>query len=194
MKTSINLFSVFSSLVLFAYPSFVKAFDLNCSTESVILYLDGPFMQSLNELGTFMDEVCNKKINGGNGICSLSNSSNATAIHWKVTFNWTTLKQEEHTLATKDACEQAGGKLITPTFEIGYGPGFNYSEYFSDTNVENNAIDNPSMDQYLDILLIDSPECVGKETCNNETVITKYLKEDYYYGVNIYNFTMYGLE
>ena len=108
--------------------------------------------------------------------------------------NWTTLRNDEHVLEYKDKCEQAGGKYITPNFAIGYGPGFNYSYFFRDTNVENDAIDNPSMNQYLDILHIYSPECIGKETCNNETVITKYLKDWYYYGVDMNNFTMYGLE
>lgn len=87
---------------------------------------------------------------------------------------------------------QADGKLITPTFEIGFGPGFNNTDYFSESNLELTTID-PSIDQYLATLSIAHPECVGKETCNNETVIAEFLKDWYYFGVDIYNFTMYGL-
>ena len=58
MKTSITLFSVLSSLVLFAYLSFVRAFDLNCSTESAILNINGPYVEALVGLIDVMNEVC----------------------------------------------------------------------------------------------------------------------------------------
>mmetsp|Transcript_29242 Transcript_29242/g.41852 ORF Transcript_29242/g.41852 Transcript_29242/m.41852 type:complete len:95 (+) Transcript_29242:1638-1922(+) len=90
---------------------------------------NAPFIDASDQLGHYQYmKLCNKKTtdegNGvqGNGGCSISISSKSTAIHWKVTTNWTSFLDKEPTTAVEEAREQAGGRFITPTFEIGHGP------------------------------------------------------------------------
>mmetsp|Transcript_23633 Transcript_23633/g.33894 ORF Transcript_23633/g.33894 Transcript_23633/m.33894 type:complete len:173 (+) Transcript_23633:86-604(+) len=166
--------------------------DFNCSTDSMLLYSNTNSSWANDKMVMEMQQKCINDINNKTQhVCSYSNSSNTTEIHWNLIFTWPTFEVDELTKSMEKKCEKVVGTVIKPSFQIGFS-GFKYTDYATLHGMELFQIDQA---QFLDIPVNGGPKCIALASCQNSTDIVEFVKANWaaYYGLDVYNFTMYDI-
>jgi hypothetical protein len=165
-------------LLMTTFLSFSKSLDMNCTTESFMLYNDTEFAKADMKKGLFMNTACNQTT--PNHMCSSSYSTDNAGNHAKATMNMTSAEADQIRYDYKIACKEAGGQIVLCSFDIGlHGEKMNYWDM-----------------KTLDVFIVGYPECVGLSTCNNQTAVGDYIKAgwEYFFNASTYNFTLYEVK
>lgn len=157
------------------FPSFSKSLEMDCVTESFMLYNDTQFAEADMKKGLFMVAACNQTT--PNHLCSTSHKA---GFHGKATMNMTAAEADQIRHDYKIACERAGGQIVLCSFDIALkSDNMNYWDI-----------------QIMEVSIEGYPECVGLKTCNNQTAVVGYIKAgwEYFFNASTYNFTLFDVK
>ncbi len=160
---------------LATFPNFLSSLDLNCTTESFMLFDDTEYDEANWNKSKYMFDMCDK--GQANNVCTCTNTTNGTRIHGKAIINMTSTEAEKIRNELKSACHKAGGQFVLETFDIGLK-----SDKMNFYDVET-----------LDVSITGHPDCVGFTTCKNATDVGDFLKYGwaYFFNASVYNFSIY---
>jgi len=149
-------------LLLVAVPA-VKIMDFNCSTDSMLLYSNTNFSRANDKMVMEMQQKCINDINNKtNDVCSSSNPSNETEIHWNLIFTWPTVEVDELTKQWKRYVRKSVEQSSSHRFKLAF--------------LGSTILITPRYTVWSSSLSI--------RPCRNFLI---------FYGLNVYNFTMYDI-
>jgi hypothetical protein len=174
-----------SFFFLFAFPSYLKAMELNCTSESMLLFTNlaygNAYMRYYNYV---IDQWYTEE---ANDICSWSNMTMGATSHWTININLKTAGDDEFPKALESKCKYAGGIVAKATYDVGV-MGTNFT-YYKDMGLD------PAAFYVVDFSVMDDIVCVGPTACKNSTDVGEFIKYGWalYTGVDVYNFTLHNV-
>lgn len=185
ISSLLALFSILTSLT--------NALASNCSAATDMLINSNQVLEEAHiEQAYYVMSSCSPQ---PNNVCSMCNETDGGGnFHLKATIDMNVTEAYDINKKFDNACKNAGGLLVSESFDIGLKNDGDYLQYYS--SEEETYVNSYYFGTYFDISITGYLDCVDKFKCANETEIIEIAKNTWasFFNTSIYNFTLHNFQ